>query len=190
MSTVAADVVKGMDRRLPVEWINQAEFGRRMACTRQNINKLVKKGVLQLVDGKLDFMASKLSYESEVDPSHHERLNKGFGDTGDQGADEVEPTSFKDARAKRERHNADIAEITLLERSGKLIDAEKVKKDAFTTGRILRDSIMAISDRLAPILAAEQSERAVAEILDEELTKALTGVADMTAKMTNDSTSE
>jgi phage terminase Nu1 subunit (DNA packaging protein) len=59
------------------------------------------------------------------------------------------------------------------ERTGELVKAEDVRRQAFARARLLRDRLLAIPDRLASTLAATRSARSVASKLREEITSAL-----------------
>ena len=48
-----------------------------------------------------------------------------------------------------------MAQLEYEEKSGTLTDTAKVKQDAFKVGRIIRDELLAIPDRMADVLAAE-----------------------------------
>lgn len=184
------------------ESITQAEFARRVGCTRANINKLVKTGKLTLnAEKKLDYYQALADYENNTDPSHHERIGKtirmdlqpaGDGHESAPGVSLETSTSnkLKEARAKREGHQADLAEIKLAKEAGQLIDAAKVEKDAFNLARRLRDAILTVPKRVAPILAAEQNDGRVEQILNEELLKALNGLASHLKKELPDADSQ
>ena len=185
---------------LPGEQVTQAEFARRVGCSRQNISKLVKAGKLTInAAGKLDLVRALAEYDANTDPAHHERLKK----TADSAGEPELPTvfdapaaddetgqlplstesTFKQARTEREQHNAQLARLKYQEKTGELISASQVERDAFEMSRALRDGFQAITERLAPILAAEQDERRVADILREEINKTLHGVADIGKKL-------
>ena len=63
------------------------------------------------------------------------------------------------------------------EKCGTLTDAVKVKQEAFKAGRIIRDELLAIPDRMADVLAAEDDPRKVGELLQEELEAILNAMA-------------
>ncbi len=69
----------------------------------------------------------------------------------------------------REAFRAKMAKMEYEEKAGKLTDASKVREDAFRAGRIIRDALLGIPDRLADVLAAEQDPRQVRQLLEEEL---------------------
>ena len=174
------------------ESISQAEFARRVGCSRQNISKLVLAGKIPKNEkGKLNFYAALRAYEENTDPGHHERLSKNSMATEAPAAAPVEDSpgeekqlslvavntgdKFKNARAKREEHSADLAGLKLAKEAGELVSAAKVQQDAFNLARGLRDALSSLPERLAPILAAEQDDRKVASTLEEEINKALNG---------------
>ena len=80
---------------------------------------------------------------------------------------------FQKARAVRERFAAAIAKLEYEERSGKLIDRAEVLSAAYSHYRALRDSLLAIPDRISAQLAAETDAVAVHDVLSNELRKIL-----------------
>lgn len=85
---------------------------------------------------------------------------------------------YQKARTERERANANLAQLELLERLGVLVPRADVEKAAAQVGRLVRDAILALPDRLAPRLAAENDPARVRADLDQELRYALHGLAD------------
>lgn len=81
--------------------------------------------------------------------------------------------SFHEARTVKERFLAALRKLEYEEKSGKLVDAESVKIAAFNKARALRDTLLNIPDRIAPILAAEANETKINEILTKEIRSAL-----------------
>jgi hypothetical protein len=68
------------------------------------------------------------------------------------------------------------------QRAGRLIDAERARRDAFACARAVRDAVLNVPDRLAAELAAESDAARVHERLDLELRKALELVAEVLAR--------
>ncbi len=85
--------------------------------------------------------------------------------------------SFHEARTVKERFTAALRKLEYEEKSGKLVDAETVKLAAFNKARAVRDTLLNIPDRIAPILAAEADEAAVNKILATEIRSALEDLA-------------
>jgi hypothetical protein len=85
--------------------------------------------------------------------------------------------SFHDARTLTQRYKAALMKIELDEKTGRLVDSEQVKVAAFNSARAVRDSLLNITDRISPILAAEKDQNRVAEILTAEIKTALEGLS-------------
>lgn len=77
------------------------------------------------------------------------------------------------ARALREEANAKMADLKLKQAAGELIEVDKIRELAFKAGRIVRDQILTIPDRISSDLAAETNQFKVYQTLSEELKSAL-----------------
>ncbi len=195
MSASAANVIDSVKRDLPDEEVTQAEFARRVGCSKQNISKLVRAGkISRNKNGKLNFLQALAEYDANTDDSHHEKLKRtgkspavGSTDPDQAGNGSAPPpdapvSDYKLHRAKREAANAQLQQLKADELAGKLIAADQVERDAYNLARGLRDAILSVPDRVAAILAAEQDARRVSEILHEEIEKALNGLIDAASK--------
>jgi hypothetical protein len=85
--------------------------------------------------------------------------------------------SYAQSRAIREAYAARLAKLDYEERSGALVRTDRVKVGWFNALRVVRDRILNLPDRLAPLLAAESDERRVREMLVVELRTVLADVA-------------
>jgi hypothetical protein len=75
-------------------------------------------------------------------------------------------------------YEAKLTELEYKERNGELVAVRDVKAQAFALSRSVRDGLMGIPDRLAPMLAATQDARQVHHLLSEEIRVALRVLAD------------
>jgi hypothetical protein len=82
------------------------------------------------------------------------------------------------SRERKEHYNAEIARLAALKDRGDLVPTADVKREAFALGRQIRDNVMGIPDRVAPLLAAAQDSREVHRMLTDELRTALRVLAD------------
>jgi|LGOV01.1.fsa_nt_gb hypothetical protein len=73
---------------------------------------------------------------------------------------------------------ANMREIKEAELKGTLVNAREVELQAFAQARQLRDAILAIPDRVIPIISAETDEHANRQILDAELRSVLRDLAE------------
>lgn len=85
--------------------------------------------------------------------------------------------SFHDARTLSQRYKAALLKVELDEKMGGLVNAEQVRISAFNRGRSVRDSLLNISDRISPILAAEPDQLKVSALLTREIKTALEGLS-------------
>lgn len=81
--------------------------------------------------------------------------------------------NFAREQAKKEYYKAETARLEYEEKIGKLVDVAKVEKEAFRIGRLVRDAVLTVPDRLAGLLAAETDQHKVHTMMMKELTRAL-----------------
>ena len=162
---------------MPDQGLTQAEFARQKGWTRQYVNKLVRQGRIPVKGGKIDPVAAEKAIAELAEPAtilrespapqSHAASSPGYP------VDNRKAVDFAAARTMREAFRAKMAKMEYEEKAGKLTDATKVREDAFRAGRIIRDALLGIPDRLADILAAEQDPRQVRQCLQDELESAL-----------------
>jgi hypothetical protein len=85
--------------------------------------------------------------------------------------------SYAQSRAVREAYQARLAKLEFEERSGKLIEVDKVKASAFKTARTVRDGLLNLPDRIAHELAHETDPAAVHQRLSTEIRQVLDALA-------------
>ena len=87
------------------------------------------------------------------------------------------------AQLRKEEALAELRELELQEKQGLLVDAAHVREEGFKAGRIIREGLQAIPDRVTALVVAqfgvtELSAAKVHALLTEEIRKALTAVSD------------
>ena len=85
--------------------------------------------------------------------------------------------SFNRSRAIREAFAARLCELEYRQKSEKLVDKSQLKLQLAKLHMGLRDSLKAIPDRVAPIIAAETEQRKIHEMLTQEIRDALEGLS-------------
>ena len=91
----------------------------------------------------------------------------------DAGPSTVGMPNYQMSRAVRETYNAKLTRLDYEERTGKLLNAEDVAKDAFAVARRVRDRLLNIPSRMASVLASETDSKAIERLLIQELRVAL-----------------
>ena len=84
---------------------------------------------------------------------------------------------FQKSKARTQLYQAKLKRLEYLKELGKLVDAEKVRSEAFKIGKATKEAVLGVSDKIAPILAATSDQKEVRRILFEELNKALEAAA-------------
>lgn len=83
-----------------------------------------------------------------------------------------------EAERRRAVAIAKLRELELKEKQGRLIDRTQVERTWFEHARLIRDGILSIPDRLSALMASISDPHKVHQLLDSELRKALSEVAD------------
>ena len=86
--------------------------------------------------------------------------------------------NYQMSRAVRETYNAKLTRLDYEERTGKLLNAEDVAKEAFALARRVRDRLLNIPGRMASVLASETDSKAIELLLSQELRIALEELAE------------
>jgi phage terminase Nu1 subunit (DNA packaging protein) len=81
--------------------------------------------------------------------------------------------NYQVSRAVRETYNAKLTRLDYEERTGKLLNAEDVAKEAFAVARRVRDRLLNIPSRMASVLASETDSKTIEALLSQELRIAL-----------------
>jgi hypothetical protein len=76
-------------------------------------------------------------------------------------------------KLKNEIERGKLLEAKVKSETGELISAEKVRQAMFAKGRIIRDGMMNIPDRISSLLANENDAAKIHEILMKELREVL-----------------
>jgi hypothetical protein len=77
------------------------------------------------------------------------------------------------AKSATERERCKFLEIRVQRARGELIPADEVKKAMFAKGRIIRDCILNIPDRVAPLLLNKSDASEIHAVLMHELREVL-----------------
>ena len=187
-----------MSRTAPLDktkWISCAELARIRGVSTQAIFELAKAGKLnpavQQVPGKkrpvifrdlaikiLDAMpmSKKMAAVESMGPGEM-TIVETEPDTETENIEEDKIPNIVVSNARAAHFKAKLARLEFLEKSGQLIDAEQVKKEAFRMGRTIRDRVEAIPDRIAAIVAAETNVKKVHKLLAAEFRGVLEDLA-------------
>lgn len=180
----------------------KAEYAQRKGVSRPAISQAIRAGrVVVVEDGRVDVEASDRVWDAKTDTLQSLRANapkrraqaladephrsQPPADRPGQGAGGSEPAAplsrviydFESARAKRETHAANIAEMEERKRAGELCETSAVLMTMTTIGSNFRTALDRVADKLADRVAAEIDPHACHQIISAEITQALEQLA-------------
>ncbi len=170
-------------------------------CTRQNLEKLCKTGRLpkscvSLSPVRVDGDLLLAEYRANVDTRQANTINPGPAKTkpvpAEAAVDQAKEAlrrqvaalpadaipELNESRARKEHYQAELAMLEVGIKQKELVPASDVKAEAFALARSVRDGMLRVADRLAPLLAATTDARETHRLLTEEIRVALRGLAD------------
>src|SRR4029077_8489254 len=124
------------------------EYARRRGCSHVAVMKAVKSGRLTLTDGKVDTQTADRQWASNTDASQR-RDAAALAPASTGAAPGLNPVvtgspsqiTYSTQRAIREGYLARLAKIEFEVKTGKLIEADKVRVKAFNLARKARDML-------------------------------------------------
>lgn len=159
-------------------------YARHRGVSHVAVLKAIKTGRIEKEpDGKIDVTKADAAWQRNT---NHAQRRKTEKDVTPPAAAErpIDPPvvnsgpSFAQSRAIREAYNARLAKLSYEEKSGSVVKIDLVKVAWFNTLRVLRDRILNMPDRMAPLLSAESDPKAIRDLLDKELRQVLGDAAD------------
>lgn len=145
-------------------YITQAAWGRKHNYTRQYVNKLVNNGTIKLHNGKINEEEADMAIAAIRQPMKSSKNALG-------GMDDLSnlSTVLLKTRIKSEIEKVKYLETKNKEVSKMLVPADGVRIAAFNKGRMVRDALLNIPDRVASMLAKESDTNRIHEILTKEI---------------------
>lgn len=167
--------------------MTQAEYARHRKVSQEAVRKAIeaKRITTVLENGKvrIDPEVADIQWARNTDSKQSERANAGklknappSGESPGKGRESAAGgDDYFAARARRERADAEKAEIELERLRGTVVDAAGTRNAAMALGRMLRDSLMGLPVKLAPEFASmtdafeieRHMEAALRRILDD-----------------------
>lgn len=178
--------------------VRKSDFAKARGVTAAAVSQAIKSGRIRAAvvtrNGRewIDHEKAMLLWDKNTQqqpPSTKERAAKVSGPAQErptakqlqafiEGLPEDQIPDLNDSRARREHYLAEKARLEALQGRGELLPADQVKAQAFALARAVRDGMLGIPDRLAPVLAATMDSRQVHQLLSDEIRVALRSLAD------------
>jgi hypothetical protein len=170
-------------------------YARHRGVSHTTVLKAIASGRVTAKGGKLDPKVADRQWAASTNQSKPRNTVSGnpdgngrWGNQHGRGGQEEKPApeapaeqpgagSYAQARAGREAYLARLAKIEYEKAIGKLIDADEVRKKWFESGRRVRESVMSVCDRVAPLVTGLSDVAEVHRIIENELRVALEGLS-------------
>jgi phage terminase Nu1 subunit (DNA packaging protein) len=179
--------------------VNQKQLAQALGISPAMVTKLMKRGMpVDSIERATKWRKRHL----EVSRTKGNRMDKNFrGGAGEsvsadqvpllapseQGSESTSPGAvdgksddFASSRARREKAEADRAELSVARELGKVADVDAVMRGVFDAFRSLRDAMMGISRKLAPQVATMHDAREIELAIDKAVREALITFSDVT----------
>lgn len=134
--------------------ITQAEWARRQGISREAVRKQIQRGQLCLVDGKVDEIQAK------KDLLKNNRNNKVSASIKEL---------LLQAKLENEIERGKILKLERQEKEQSLIPADKMKETLFRKGRVIRDAMLNLPDRVSSLVATMQDAGEIHMLLTNEI---------------------
>jgi hypothetical protein len=142
-----------------MEWISQITAAKRLKIKRQKIQKWISDGLLKKRSD------SKICYEEVLRVYEQGQiLDKNAGN----GVYDI-----FDARRAKETWQARLLELDYKKREGELLEKEEVLIFYKHMVAVVKTKILAVADRVPPLIIGDENEKRVRKILRDELIIAL-----------------
>ena len=163
--------------------MNISEYARHRGVSHVAVIKALKAGrISKGADGFIDPVQADADWQENTAPriDNQPTTPPRSGRTARLAASRV-AESYRTSRAIRESYKAQIAELEYLRRSGKLIDADQVRNDAFMVARATRNMLQAIPARVSAQIAGETDEKKIFRLLENEIDNACRALSENAA---------
>jgi len=163
-----------MESKKMARYISLNEFSRRNNMTRSTLQRAIKSGRV------LSVIYDQNGRCIGIDP---DRAQQEWADNTDQGQAAKSGRTFKipnqdqsyqEYRAKREKYNADIAELEYLKKAEALVSSVAVEKQIAELLKLLKNKIFRVPDTQSLELANEKDPIHIERLLRTELTNVFT----------------
>lgn len=151
--------------------VSQSEYARRRGISEAMVSKYKSSGRLALDDsGRVLVTESDALLADVLDPL------RGGNRTATAGQDKI---SYLEAKTEEARARAAKAGMEAELMAGSLVRVAEVEAEAFARARGAQELLMALPDRMSPLLAVESDPAKVHVLLTDELRRVCQAIAEV-----------
>ena len=134
--------------------ITQAEWARRQGISREAVRKQIQRGQLCLVDGKVDEIQAK---KDLLKNNRNHKVSASIKEL------------LLQTKLENEIERGKILKLERQEKEQSLIPADKMKETLFRKGRVIRDAMLNLPDRVSSLVATMQDAGEIHMLLTNEI---------------------
>ena len=165
--------------------VSQRAYARHRGVTHRAVQKAIAAGRISVSsDGKVDPDVADRAWAANTDeskprnsvsgtPRPVRHADSGAGMSSGSPSGSAAASGYQTARALHETYRARTARLEFERLDGSLVPVDDVRVQAFKAARRVRDAILGLPDRLAPVLAAMSEPAEIHRTLAAELRQAL-----------------
>lgn len=189
---------------MTVALLTPTAYSRHRGCSEKAVRKAIAAGRISVVGGMIDPVVADIQWAANTraradstrppaapaaaapSPSPAAGSATTAAAATPSGTDPEPTGSYSVDRARREKYEADLAQMKLLELQGDLVRAVDVRAEMAKAVGQLRMNALQLPARLSPLLAGESDQAKVHALLDAEIRTLLNSVAGATQPTTPD----
>lgn len=169
--------------------VTRSEFARHRGVSPQRVQEWEEKGQLVTVGEGRSLRVDLEASDARVNATRDPQQDLARGARTDRGDGDVEPGDhaelYAEFRARREKANAELAELKLAEERGRLIDRTAATSAVYDLAKRHQQGLLNLPARVSATLAARLGvdEHAVSEALEEIVREHLREQGRMTLRL-------
>jgi phage terminase Nu1 subunit (DNA packaging protein) len=172
--------------------VTRSQLAAHMDCAKSYVTKLGNQGRLVLApDGRIELEPTLALIKSttgaperalEAVMAAGEGTGQSKAEQGRQAAPATPETTYIDWKERKEKAQAELAEMEVAQRRSQLLEFDAVRSLVASAATTLRTRLEALPDQLAPTLAATADEQQVRARLAVEIESALADLSHQLGK--------
>jgi len=158
--------------------LSQRAYAKHIGMSEAAVRKAIKTGRINLdQNNKINPEVADRQWSENTDPSKQRNISNNdniltANNTSNQETVNSNLT-YQKSRAVKETYEAKLRKLEYDIKSGKFIEAAKVKISAFNAARMVRDKLLNIPNQAAPMIINKSDIFEIKQILKNHITKAL-----------------
>ena len=149
-------------------FVTKSEFARQHGFSKQYVTELIRKGIVEEE-------ANGLLNQEKADRCLLLRRSNIHKRTSDAG--KLQELFFQ-ARLQNEIEKGKILKLERAEKEQSLVSANKVQETLFRKGRVIRDALFNLPDRISSVIATMRDAREIHTLLTTEIRTILEELSD------------